>query len=316
MSGDRCLRQSEGWTARPAGDQAGVEDPAQVADVGELGGPGVGQHVTVRGCVRGRPEHLLDHQSDDPDVAGGGDDDGVGVDPLVAETGGVDAGERVRDLPDHPGGLQTGQRAMGQDRLERLAVGVLADDVVARLGSVVSVAAVVGSRVDVHHVQDAQEACVRRDRGAPGEIEQIGRVAGARRQQVHQHRARQHLVERPPGDGRVRLGQQLLQPVARPEHGAGRESRGLRSRGRAGSGVVAAARLVPVGTGLRRSVLRRAVLQGTILLGGAERAGLGRHGLCCSARGGLAGGLVGECVACRSPECLPRRWQPADLGRW
>ena len=205
--GDRRGRQAEGRATRPARDQAGVEQPTQIDHVGLLGAEVGRAGQSVAGS---RPQGRLDQQADDLDVTVRGEDDRVGVDPLVVEPQPVHAGQGVGDLPDHPGRLQPRQRAVAEQHLQRPADRVLADDVRAELGILA-----------VNRVEDAQEAGVDGQRGPPGGLQDVRRLGVEGGEQVDHHRAGQHEIEGPPGDRAGGLGEQLLHPVPVAEHRAG-----------------------------------------------------------------------------------------------
>ena len=120
----RRIRQAVRGPARPAGDQTGVQQSAEIGDIDEFRGVGA---LHDRGARR--PQRCLDHQPHDLDVAGRGDDHRARVDPPVVEAEAVHTGQRAGDLADHPGRLQPGERGLAQDHVQRLAGGVLADDV-------------------------------------------------------------------------------------------------------------------------------------------------------------------------------------------
>jgi hypothetical protein len=171
--------ESAAWTGRPLRGQRGVEQPAEAEGVAALR---VGLGV-VGSAVAG--ERCLRRESDDLHRSGVGDDDAVGIDPLVGQLLVVCAGECLGDLTDQESGLLWREGAVGEQGAEASAGHPLTDDV--------------GHTVVAKRVEDANEADVGGRGGSTGRLEQLVGTWVVGREHVDDHRARKNLVDRTPG---------------------------------------------------------------------------------------------------------------------
>ena len=190
---------------RPVAGHGRVEELPQRVDVdGFLIGPAelVFAGLGTQGCI--------DQQADDLDVAVGGDDDRVGVDPQMEQTAGVQRRQSYGDLVDDEASLLGGQRPGCQQRLQRIADRVLADH--QRPGFLA------GRLLGVQHPQEP--GVDHRGRPASG-LQHPAQPFVLGLEQVDQHRAGQDLVDRPPGHHAVTERQQRIEPVPARQHQSG-----------------------------------------------------------------------------------------------
>ena len=190
---------------RPGAGHGRVEELPQRVDVdGFLIGPAelVFAGLGTQGCI--------DQQADDLDVAVGGDDDRVGVDPQMEQTAGVQRRQSYGDLVDDEASLLGGQRPGCQQRLQRIADRVFTDH--QRPGFLA------GRLLGVQHPQEP--GVDHRGRPASG-LQHPAQPFVLGLEQVDQHRAGQDLVDRPPGHHAVTERQQRIEPVPARQHQSG-----------------------------------------------------------------------------------------------
>ncbi len=122
----RGVRDGGAVGARPASDEAGVEEGGEVDHVGLVLAerPSAGDPGLVAAAQDG-----VDHESDQLDRAGLGDHDVLGEQPAVGDPVPVGGADRLGDLLDHPGGPAGRERALGEQPVEGDPVSPLVDDV-------------------------------------------------------------------------------------------------------------------------------------------------------------------------------------------
>ena len=202
VGGPRRRGEAAPRTGRPAGGERGVE---QAADPQRIESGRIGVADTARGGQRG-----LGRQADDLERAGLGDDDAVGVEPLVAQTLVVCSCQRFGDLADEEPCLLRRQRPVTQDRAQAPTGDPLAYDV--------------GDTVVAQCVEHAQEPDVGSGGGPSRGLQQVLRAGVIGSEYVNDDRARQDFVDRTPGLRHPTiargLGQKLCDPVAAGERHA------------------------------------------------------------------------------------------------
>ena len=213
-----CGRHGRAGDAGPPTGQGGVEDAGEVDHVClalvQLAVQRVRRSWSLEGGVDDVPDQLH--------CSGVGDEHRLRVQPTVGDALRVAGGDGLGDLTGEPGRARGRQGALLQHQVERDAVTPLVDHP--------------GDAVVVGAVEDAEQVRVGDRRRDAGGLEQVRRSFVGARHRVDRHAARQDRVRGPPEAGAVALGEQVVEPVAPGEDGAGADRAG--HRGPCGCGRV------------------------------------------------------------------------------
>ena len=199
--------------ARPAADEAGVQQLAERLDVEAL----VRLEVVDGVLVAGRGERRGHAEPDDAHRAGLLEQHVMRGEPAVVDAVLVRVRDGLGDLGHDPGGAGARQRRLGEQLVEREGPGPLADDEVLPV-------------IVLDEVEHAQEPGIGDGGGQASRLDEVVGPRVAARDHLDADVAVEDAVVRAPGDGAEPLGDEILELVAVGEDVAGRHRAPLAHR--------------------------------------------------------------------------------------